>query len=530
MKQLFRNILTIEDFFIMSIDEMIKMEHYLNRTSINSLPGSAHRESRLVPYDEKHKYGFVLEGFKRVDENGKDLGNKVIPTSTISGNYRIPVDKLNNMVSKSLGKIANKEMISWYDLPENRKGASDVPKELQTRTLAKHFIIRLGKVGFQFGSNFYSPVLNFPSVGSSQVGDTLWLVARKEPAVNRETGEKIKDKFELRAVTIKFLPWDATDEELTEEQFRYANRQIEEENDRATSKYMFAKPKRLVRKEDFSPLLRILRDLRDKDEVSQFYRVFKADQTISETPFSSSRERSILPNVPITKDRGDYSAYFKPSKGEEFWHKKSGALGWTPYSFLEFPELGKGDKERVGSKGGKMLKVKCLKPGCTNQYLDILPGDELKIRLTERGRKKEGEPKTKEQRNVKVLRTDSMDPTVKEKIEIEVLPRTEKPRKESPEAEEFKPKHIEPINIIEEPAKEPEVLPETETKTESGVKKSKKPKFTGQESMDDTYFKTQELINTMGYRNEFELKGRSRKAYDIAKDRGILDMLEYSEE
>ena len=293
---------------------------------------------------------------------------------------------------------------------------------------------------------------------------------------------------------------------------------------------MFAKQKRPIKKEDFSQMLRILRNLRDKDEVTQFYRVFKADQAIQEKPVSTPQERSILPDTPITKERGDYSAYFKPSRGEEFWHKKSGTQGWIPYSFLEFPTPGKSDKERVESKGGKFVKVKCLKPGCTSQFLDILPGDELKIMLTERGRKKEGEAKSKEQRNVKVLRTDPMDATVKEKIEILVLPRPEKPKFESPSPEEFKPKHIEPLNIEEEPIREPEVLPEPEKKPEPVIKKSKKPKFTGQETQDDIYFKTQELINTMKFRNEFELKGRSRKAYDTAKDRGILDMLEYFEE
>lgn len=385
-------------------------------------------------------------------------------------------------------------------------------------------------MGFQFGSNFYSPVLKFPSVGSSQVGDTLWLVARKEPAVNRETGDKIKDKFELRAVTIKFLPWDATDEELTEEQFRYANKQIEEENERATRKYTFAKQKRPIRKEDFPSMLRIFRNLRDKDEVTQFYRVFKADQPISEKPISTQQERSILPDTPITKERGDYSSYFKPSKGEEFWHKKSGGQGWTPYSFLEFPTPGRGDKERVESKGGKFVKVKCLKPGCTSQFLDILPGDELKIMLTERGRKKEGESKSKEQRNVKVLRTDPMDATLKEKIEILVLPRPEVPKSKYPDSEEFKPKHIETLNIGEEPVKDPEVLSEPVKKSEPVVKKGKKPKITGDETPDEVYFKTQEIINMMKYRNEVELKGRSRPFYDAAKKEGVLDMLEYFEE
>lgn len=530
MKQSFRNILTLEEFFVGPMDEMIKAEHYLNRTSIDTPLGPAHRESRLVPYDEDHKYGFILDGFKMVDETGKDIDNKVIPISTFSGKYKIPVSKLNKMVSSALGKISNKEVISWYDLPENRKGAKDAPKELQTRTLAKHFIIRLGKVGFQFGTNFYSPVLKFPSVGSSYVGDTLWLVARKEPAINRKTGEPIKDRFELRAVTIKFLPWGATDEELTAEQFRYANRQIEEENERATRKYMFAKQKKLIKKEDFPPYLRIVRNMMDRDEVSQFYRVFKGDQERSETPVSTSTERTILPDAPITRERGSYSSYFNPSRGEEFWHKKAGGQGWTPYAFLEFPSLGKGDKERVESKGGKVVKVKCLKPGCTNQFLDILPGDELKIMLSERGRRKEGEIKTKEQRNAKVLRTDPMNPVTKEKIEIEVLPRPESPKSESPAPEEFKPKHIEPLNIEEEPVKEPEVLPGPVKKSEPAVKKAKKPKITGDETPDEVYFKTQELINMMRYRNDVELKGRSKPFYDAAKEKGVLDMLEYFDE
>ena len=43
------------------------------------------------------------------------------------------------------------------------------------------------------------------------------------------------------------------------------------------------------------------------------------------------------------------------------------------------------------------------------------------------------------------------------------------------------------------------------------------------------YYKIQQLIDTKGYRNEWELKGRAKKYYDEAKKAGILDLLDYSE-
>lgn len=103
-----RHLLLFESYFS-KLDEIEYSSHWLERTSLNNF------ESRIVPYDNDHQFGFDLTGFLDANNNKISLhdGIRLLKMDNTS---------INKYISKALNILTNsKNLANW--IPDNDKEA-----------------------------------------------------------------------------------------------------------------------------------------------------------------------------------------------------------------------------------------------------------------------------------------------------------------------------------------------------------------------------------------------------------------------
>lgn len=103
-----RHLLLFESYFG-KLDEIQYSSHWMERTSLSD------SESRIVPYDNNHQFGFDITGF--LDENNNKM-------SIYDGIRLLGIDNtsINKYVSKALNAITNSKKLELW-IPDNDKKA-----------------------------------------------------------------------------------------------------------------------------------------------------------------------------------------------------------------------------------------------------------------------------------------------------------------------------------------------------------------------------------------------------------------------
>ena len=169
------------------IDELIKSDNFIKFTSTPYSTDGLSPESKFAEYDASHKEGWKLKGVMPVDSNGNVTG-KEIGIEKFLKNYPASYEVLNKAISASLNPLVNQSWIDDYTFIANKT----------------HATIYLGKLGFKFGEELFSPILEYPSTNKS--GNTFWIGAN----VSRDREGNIG----LFARTILVFPYDVSDVEI----------------------------------------------------------------------------------------------------------------------------------------------------------------------------------------------------------------------------------------------------------------------------------------------------------------------------
>jgi len=169
------------------IDELIKSDNFIKYTSTPFSTGGLNPESKFAEYDASHKEGWKLKGVIPVDSNGNATG-KEIDIEKFLKNYPASYDNLKKAVSASLSPLVNQSWIDDYTFIANKS----------------HATIYIGKLGFKFGEELFSPIIEYPSTSKS--GNTFWIGAN--------VGRDREGDIGLFARTILVFPYDVSDADI----------------------------------------------------------------------------------------------------------------------------------------------------------------------------------------------------------------------------------------------------------------------------------------------------------------------------
>lgn len=169
------------------IDELIKSDNFLKYTSTPYSAGGLNPESKFAEYDASHKEGWKLKGVIPVDSKGNSTG-KEMDIEKFLRNYPASYETLKKSISASLSSLVNQPWIDEYTFIANKS----------------HATIYIGTLGFRFGEEYFSPILEYPSTSKS--GNTFWIGAN--------IGRDREGDISLFARTILVFPYDVSDADI----------------------------------------------------------------------------------------------------------------------------------------------------------------------------------------------------------------------------------------------------------------------------------------------------------------------------
>jgi hypothetical protein len=148
------------------LNELFKSKSYLDRTSSPYSDKGDITLSRAVEYEKgKHEQGWDLVGFEEVDEDGYPMRDEYLSLKNFQKDYNLDNDKLSvikSVISASIGQMCDQHWVDEFKFSNNKAYA----------------VIFLGKIGFQFEDEYYSPVLKYHSSGRQ--GTEFWIAATND--------------------------------------------------------------------------------------------------------------------------------------------------------------------------------------------------------------------------------------------------------------------------------------------------------------------------------------------------------------
>lgn len=147
--------------YLKRINELVKSNTYIDRTSTVYGEGGNLKLSRFVAYTSEYTQGWEIVGMQEVDKEGHELSDKYKKFKDFKFDNSIDEHSeklMKSAISAALGEISNASWIEGFKFESNKAYA----------------VILLGKVGLVFGDKIFTPIFRYPS---KREGTTFWISA-----------------------------------------------------------------------------------------------------------------------------------------------------------------------------------------------------------------------------------------------------------------------------------------------------------------------------------------------------------------